>query len=200
MSYRSLSNQDLVLNNLTINGKLTEVNPEEETHDDLSLNNLDVAQVSNLNTVTYVDLSGNDITCTDLSCNNLQVQDTSVFNGACTFNGALYGNIGNAICEVATYHVNGNASSTTGTITLASNSSGTAQYTVLSSFYYGYGGSGGTYNYAASATAITCPILISEQTSSSFKFYFTKSTGDNINIYVNFMIVYSPVNTFPVAY
>lgn len=197
MSYRALSNQDLILNNLTINGILSAdlVLPE-----DISLNNLDVSQLSNLNTVTYVDLSGNEISCTDISCNNLQVQDTSVFDGACTFNGPVYGNFGNTTSETVSYHVTGNADKVTDIIYLSANPSGTANYTVLSSFYYGYSGSGGTYDYGASATAITSAPLISAQTSTSFKFYFSKSTGDNINVYLNFVIVYAPVSTFPLAY
>jgi hypothetical protein len=55
--------------------------------------------------------------------------------------------------------------------------------------YYGYTGSGGTYNAVDTSGAIN-PIVISDITSSSFVVNFKKGTGDNVNIYVTFFVAY----------
>jgi hypothetical protein len=65
---------------------------------------------------------------------------------------------------------------------------------VFPSIYYGYSGSGGTYN-ATNTSGAMKQIVIAGITSTNFSYYFQKDTGDNVNIYINFLIVYQMPNS-----
>jgi len=98
----------------------------------------------------------------------------------------------NNIFPVVEYHyvtVTGNSSSASGTITL-SNNFGTTNYAVFTSYYYGYTGSSGTYNATDTSGAIQ-PTVIDNIGTSSFNWVFKKTTGNNVYIYIVFMVVYN---------
>lgn len=65
----------------------------------------------------------------------------------------------------------------------------TDNYTVVSSIYYGYSGSGGTYNAINTSSAIS-RVVISDQTSSGFTYSIKKTTGDNVNVFLIFTIFF----------
>lgn len=91
--------------------------------------------------------------------------------------------------EIISFHLTGNASSTSEAATLLHNTTGTTNYMVFPSFYYGYTGSSGTYNATSSSGALN-PIIIENRTSSSFHWTLEKATSDNMNVYVTFLVVY----------
>ena len=66
----------------------------------------------------------------------------------------------------------------------------TKKYVVLPTVYYGYSGSGGTYN-AKNTSGALHPIVISNITYSQFTWNLEKSTGDNVNIYIIFIIIFN---------
>lgn len=106
----------------------------------------------------------------------------------------------NNIFPVTEYHyshVTGNNSSASGTITL-NNNFGT-NYAVFTSIYYGYSGSDGTYDSTNTSGALS-PVVINTIKSSSFKWVFSKTTGDNVNIYIVFMVVYNNALDYPKSY
>ena len=107
----------------------------------------------------------------------------------------------NNIFPVAEYHysqITGHEDSASGTITL-NNNFGTTNYTVFTSIYYGYSGSSGTYNSKDTSGALS-PVVIRTITSSSFEWVLKKSTGDNVNIYIVFMVVYNNALDYPKSY
>ena len=70
---------------------------------------------------------------------------------------------------------------------------------VFSSIYYGYSGSGGTYNAVSSSSAVS-NIIISNITTTSFVWNLVKATGDNDNLYLVFNAVFSPQLNFAKSY
>jgi len=64
-----------------------------------------------------------------------------------------------------------------------------SNYIVLTSFWYNFGGTSGTYGPADTVTSLGQP-LISNKTPTSFNFYMNKSSGDNVNVYLCFTIIY----------
>lgn len=102
--------------------------------------------------------------------------------------------------EMLTYHLTGDAGTSSATMNLAYNVSATTNYAVFPSIYYGYGGSGGTYNAQATASALS-QIVIDTITPTQFSWILNKSTGNNVNIYLVFLVVYNPVGSdYPKAY
>jgi hypothetical protein len=61
---------------------------------------------------------------------------------------------------------------------------------VIPSIYYGFGGSGGTYTALETSGAMG-QIVISSITSTQFTWNVEKSTGDNVNIYLTFLVIYN---------
>jgi hypothetical protein len=73
-------------------------------------------------------------------------------------------------------------------------------YAVFSSIYYGFTGSSGVYNAADTSSAMN-QIVINNITTASFDWVFKHSTGDNLNIYIVFMVVYNDTElTYPKSY
>lgn len=96
--------------------------------------------------------------------------------------------------EILEAKITGDASDVSATLTLQHNITATTNYAVFPSIYYGYTGSGGTYNALDTSTAMKS-IVISDITSTEFTYNFQKSTGNNVNIYINFLVVYQMPNT-----
>lgn len=69
------------------------------------------------------------------------------------------------------------------------NYSGT-DYTVFSTAYYGYVGSGGTYGAEGTSGALH-PIVISNITNTQFTWNLQKNTSNNVNIFIIFMVVWN---------
>ena len=91
--------------------------------------------------------------------------------------------------EIVYYQITGNAGTTNETMTLANNVTNTTDYSVFPSFYFGFTGSGGTYNIGGTASALS-QCMITARTAANFAFYLDKSTGDNINVFIVFLVVY----------
>ena len=99
--------------------------------------------------------------------------------------------------EILFYHLTGSGSQATATMTLANNINGTTNYAVFPSLYYGYHGSGGTYSVFDSYFDIN----VSNFTSTQFYANFKKGSGDNANVYIQFLVIYDMVGTdFPKSY
>lgn len=96
--------------------------------------------------------------------------------------------------EIRTVSVTGNSSPVSGILTLSGNSAGTTNYSVFPSIYYGFSGSGGTYNASGTAGAVQ-QIVIYGITASQFQWVISKQTSDNVNIILNFLIVYNVIGT-----
>lgn len=117
------------------------------------------------------------------------------------FYSSNYSNDLNNVFPVVEYHykqITGNNNSASGTINL-NNDFGTNDYAVFTSFYYGYSGSSSTYDAQNTSSAIT-PMVINSITSSSFEWVFTKTTGDDVNIYIVFMVVYNKALDYSKSY
>ena len=91
--------------------------------------------------------------------------------------------------EVVTYHLTGDATKVYKTIGLHHNTTNTTNYIVIPSIYYGFSGSGGTYNPTGTSGSVN-EIVISNITDSSFQFNLMKDDGDNVNLYLTFLVVY----------
>jgi len=76
---------------------------------------------------------------------------------------------------------------------------GTTDYSVFPSIYYGYTGSSGTYNATATSGAIN-QIIITGITNTQFTWTLEKTTGDNVNVYLLFLVVYSVSSNYPKVY
>ncbi len=67
------------------------------------------------------------------------------------------------------------------------------------SIYYGYSGSSGTNN--AVNTSGTCgQIVISSRTATTYNWNLEKGTGDNVNVYLVFLVVYNLGSDYPSSY
>jgi len=189
MSSRSLNGQDLNLHNLTVTNNLI-------------LNDATVDDLIVTNNTTTLDLSVNGVaTCETLNVDqNLDVSGTALLNGDVSMNnnceiagdltvlGTLSANI-NSSMEIVYFNMTGNAGTVTQTMTLSNNIEATTDYSVFPSFYYGFTGSGGTYDITATSSSVN-QIMITNRQAGSFEWYITKTTGDNINVYIVFLVIY----------
>jgi len=129
---------------------------------------------------------------------------------ATTFTGSLNGNATTAtsatnqadgVAIPAMYffydYVDGAQSSESGTHTFTALPD--TNYMVFSSFYYGYSGSSGTYNATNSSSAINT-VIIYGITTTQFSWVFTRSTGDNLAVYIVFQLIRSPSLNFAKSY
>ena len=99
--------------------------------------------------------------------------------------------------EILFYHLTGDGSEATATMTLANNINETTNYAVFPSLYYGYSGSSGTYGVFDSFFKIN----VSNFTSTQFSANFQKGSGNNANVYIQFLVIYDMVGTdFPKSY
>lgn len=145
-----------------------------------------------------------DVSSTSLTVSgHTQLADVSTNAMTVTGNLNVTGQITSATpgnMEILTYQLTGNASTVSQTMTLLHNTTNTTNYAVFPSVYYGYGGSGGTYSSSATAGTIT-PIVWTTRTASSFGWTMSKGMGDNINVYIVFLVVYNVSNSsFPSSY
>ena len=200
MSSRSLNGQDLNLNNLTVAGNIT---LNDATIDDLTITNKIITQditvngvetCQTLDVIQNLDVSGDAILNGDVSMNsNCEIV------GDLTVLGTLSANI-NSTMEIVYFNMIGNASAVTQTMTLLNNLEATTDYSVFPSFYYGFTRSGGTYDIGATSTAVN-QIMITNRLADSFELYVTKTTGDNINVYVVFLVIYGvSTSAYPSIY
>jgi len=200
MSSRALNGQDLNLHNLTVSGNIT-------------LNDATVDDLTVTNKITTQDISVNGVeTCQTLDViQNLDVSGTTLLNGDVSMNnnceiigdltvlGTLTANI-NSSMEIVYFKMTGNAGAVTQTMTLLNNLEATTDYSVFPSFYFGFTGSGGTYDIASASSAVN-QVMITNRLPGSFEWYITKSTGDNINVYVVFLVIYGvSTSAYPSIY
>ena len=107
----------------------------------------------------------------------------------------------NSLMETQSVHITGG----NGTpyvdiiVTLGSNVYADTTYSVFYSWYYGFTGSGGTWNAKDTANTLGNGIVYSK-TATQFQFYCSKGQGNNINAYLNFQIVYNPLGGAPAVY
>jgi len=86
------------------------------------------------------------------------------------------------------WHVSNDDSSVAKIVTI-NNYNNSANYFVLTSFWYNYSGSSGTYSPSSTVTSLG-QVVIYNKTSTSFTFKINKTTGDNLNNYLCFTIIY----------
>ena len=144
-------------------------------------------------------MDAEEILATDLSVETLEVSGESqladvtsgnlAVTGTLTVNGQAYAPTQSNM-EIVTYQLGGSDNSVSGTLALTQNTTNTTNYTVFPSVYYGYSGSSGTYGATQTSGAV-CPVVISNITSSSFTWNVEKSTGDGVNVYLVFLVVYN---------
>jgi len=96
--------------------------------------------------------------------------------------------------EILTYQLLGGDLVRSETMTLAHNVLNTSNYSVFPSIYYGFTGSAGTYDAAGTSGAIK-QIIISLITSTNFVWTLEKDGSDNVNVYLQFLIVYGMSGT-----
>ncbi len=194
MSSRSLNGQNLNLNNLTVAGNVT-------------LNDATVDNLTVTNKLTTLDLSANGVTTlqhtnVDGNCtmsNEVNMIQNCQINGDLTVLGTLTAGT-NTNMEIVYFQLTSNAGTVSQTMTLSQNLETTTNYSVFPSFYYGFGGSGGTYDIASTSSALN-QVIITNRLASSFDFVVTKSTGDNINVYIVFLVIYGVYTSgYPSAY
>lgn len=128
---------------------------------------------------------------------------TATSNLSCqslTVNGNPF--IGSSVsCEYQGILITGNSSTAGGFITLEENSGGSDNYSVFTSWYYGLNPvGGGNYSPNGCSDALQGAVIIYNRTAEGFYYTLSKSNGDIINIYLNFLIVYEPFNTTPATY
>lgn len=103
--------------------------------------------------------------------------------------------------EVLFWQVEGNGTAIKA-MPLQHNTANDTNYAVFATIYDGYnGGSSGTYDAAGDGTALG-QVIISLRTASSFTFTLAhNSTADNVNVYVQFLVVYGVSNSkYPSSY
>jgi len=140
-----------------------------------------------------------DVGATSISCTGDSQLQTCTVKGDLHVDGEIYG-ASQSNMEVLYYNLMGNGNSATETMTLHHNSANNTNYVVFPSIYYGYSGSGGTYNAQDSSSSLN-KFVITNPTASSFSWVTTKTTGDNINVYIVFLVVYGVSSSnFPSSY
>ncbi|RZK47945.1 MAG: hypothetical protein EOO99_11880 [Pedobacter sp.] len=132
-----------------------------------------------LTTDADVDISGNLNVGLDAN-----IAGNTTINGDLTVNGSIYGYEQlNTEMEINYLNLTGSSSNVSGTITLQKNT----------------GGSSGTNN--ATNTSSTCgQIVISNRTATSYDWNLSKGDGDNVNIYLVFLVVYNLDSDYPSSY
>ena len=100
------------------------------------------------------------------------------------------------VIEYHYFNINNNDDNISGTIILTNNYNRTTNYAVFTNVYYGYSGSGGTYDANATSSAVKTPVIYNK-TKISFDYVFYKETGNNVNIYIVFMVVYNNNLDYP---
>ena len=99
--------------------------------------------------------------------------------------------------EVLFFHLTGTVEQETATMLLGNNISGTRNYAVFPSIYYGYSGSGDTYHVYDSYFNIN----VSNFTETQFFCNIKKGSGDAANVYIQFLVIYDVEGTdFPKSY
>jgi len=102
--------------------------------------------------------------------------------------------------EIVYYKLQGQAASVTQTIALQKNTSATTNYSVFPSLYYGFSGSGGTYDANGTSGALQ-NIVVTTRTASSFSWTLQKATSNNVNVYVVFLVIYNASSSlYPSSY
>ena len=96
-------------------------------------------------------------------------------------------------------HITGSRSSETKIFTFESDV-GTTDYAVFPSFYYGYSGSGGTYNAKNTSGAIKHEAIVTSKTTNNFTIVFQRGSGDNMNIYLTALVVFNSGFDYPASY
>lgn len=181
--------------NLTVNANLTGHNI---TSNNLTTEDFTCSSITNLNTL---DVSSTATLHATTNCNVLNVTGVSTFNsnvdvcqnmvveGNLTVQGNLIANLEQNNLEILYYNMTGNTSSVNQTMTLSLNTT-TTNYSVFPSYYFGYSGSSGTYNISQTSGALS-QILITQRNPGNFQFFVNKTTGDNINVMIVFLVVYN---------
>ena len=134
-------------------------------------------------TTNMQDCNGNNLVCNQITCNTINASNLQT--------GMMLG-------EVVFVQITGNGSTATGTVAIT-NTTQTNNYTVYPSIYYGYTGSGGTYDAVDTAGAFS-QIVISNRTTANFQYSTQKTTGQNVNVYIQFLVVYTPSACPPASY
>ena len=82
---------------------------------------------------------------------------------------------------------------------ILNNGMNSTNYAVFTSIYYGYTGSGGTYDALGSSSAIRT-VIVYDITETQFLWIFQNDQGDNLNVYITFMVYYNSGYNYPKVY
>jgi hypothetical protein len=129
------------------------------------------------------------ITTTTLTATGLSTLADVNVNGNLTVSGNITSSSSSNM-EILYYQLKGNAANVVETMTLVHNTTATLNYSVFPSLYYGFTGSSGTYDALQTSSALN-NIVIGARTDSSFTWSVNKSTGDNVNVFVVFLVIYN---------
>ena len=144
--------------------------------------------VTNAATVESLVVNTNLDVAANLSVDALSVATNATMNNL-TVTGDFVAQPSELPMEICSFNVTGAAANVTQTIPLQQNTTNTTNYSVFPSIYYGYSGSTGTYDVAQTCASINA-IVISGRSNLSFNFSINKATGNNVNIYMTFLVVY----------
>jgi hypothetical protein len=129
------------------------------------------------------------ITTTTLTATGLSTLANVNLNGNLTVTGSISSSTpGNM--EILYFQLKGNAGNVVETMTLEHNATATTNYSVFPSLYYNYSGSSGTYDALSTSSSLN-NIVIGARTASSFNWSVNKTTGDNVNVFIVFLVIYN---------
>jgi hypothetical protein len=193
-------NTTSITGNLSFTGNLNSISTTTFNYLSGVTSNIQTQFNNILNRITNISFDNNTTTITgNLNTTNLNTTNlnfTGSINNVITpfelaqLNGITQ-NINDVINQIPKFlfrHVRivGSGSSISGLIYIPEFS---VNYAVFPSYYYGFTGSGGTYNAIDSSSALK-QIIISNILPGSFAYHLEKSTGNNINLDIHFLIVY----------
>ena len=95
------------------------------------------------------------------------------------------------VTKFYTVHIKGSSRYTDGYIHFPTNSQFGTNYIVFASYNYNYSGSSGTYDGNAHSRVLG-ELVISKRQNNGFKYHLYSGDGDNKNIFMTLMVVYSP--------
>lgn len=159
---------------------------------------LDMNNVNIIQNMTKIQSNSNTIDFTVANQTSITSQQVNISGNLNVTGQIVSANTTNSM-EFLYYNLTGDASSASGVMTLTANSTNTTNYAVYTSVYYGYSGSSGTNNAINSAGTMSS-IVISSITSTNFTYNLQKGTGDNVNLYLTFMVVYNNSLDYPKSY
>jgi hypothetical protein len=197
----------IMTGNINVTGDI-EITENLTVLENTYLNVLDVSGTATFN--DNVEIKQNLTVLENTYLNVLDVSGTATFYGDVKFLLDVSSNFMIPFCptipdskpsfELLYYYLTGDDTDSGAEMELQNNFTGTTNYAVFPSIYWGYNGEEDVYNAGETSAAVR-PIVISTITSTSFRWSLNKSDNRNVNIYLLFLVVYNITNSdYPKAY